>query len=150
MAIALISSGANLAAAQTIPPGATANRFTVTLEREADESYATLERRAEAAARAATQRTFDSDILVRSVVVTIVAENRGLSAPILTLQATREQWRQLPDPQRWSTYYPTAQALLQLSLAATSTTPAPLSALNLNRPPVLPQHEVDRRNRTEG
>ncbi|MBD2089080.1 hypothetical protein H6F67_04330 [Microcoleus sp. FACHB-1515] len=100
---------------------ASANRLTLTLEREAEESYAVLERRAEAAARAATQRLFDSDLLVRSVVVTIVAENRGLAAPVLTLQVTREQWRQLPDPQRWSTYYPSASALLQLSPTAPAT-----------------------------
>lgn len=99
-------------------PTANANRFTLTLEREAEESYSVLERRAEAAARAATQRLFDSDILVRSVVVTIVAENRGLVAPVLTLQVTREQWRRLPDPQRWSTYYPSASALLELNSTA--------------------------------
>jgi len=119
------SSGA---IAQSVPGGVSANRFTLTLEREAEESYATLERRAEAAARAATQRTFDSDILVRAVAVTIVAENRGLAAPVLTLQVTREQWRQLPDPQRWSSYYPTAQALLQLSPASTAATTVPAAA----------------------
>lgn len=107
----------SVTAAQGLPT-ANANRFTLTLEREAEESYAVLERRAEAAARAATQRLFDSDILVRSVVVTIVAENRGLAAPVLTLQVTREQWRQLPDPQRWSTYYPSASALLELNSTA--------------------------------
>ena len=126
VSIALTSGLPSVAVAQLIP-AATANRFTLTLEREAEESYPVLERRAEAAARAATQRLFDSDILVRSVLVTIVAENRGLAAPVLTLQVTREQWRQLPDPQRWSTYYPSASALLQLGStapAATTSTPA--------------------------
>lgn len=127
VAIALTSvpsmTRTELAMAQGIPT-ASANRVILTLEREAEESYAVLERRAEAAARAATQRLFDGDLLVRSVVVTIVAENRGLAAPVLTLQVTREQWRQLPDPQRWSTYYPSASALLQLNLTAPDA-PAP-------------------------
>lgn len=141
VSIAFASVLPRVAVAQAVPatsiPATIANRLILTLEREAEESYPVLERRAEAVARAATQRLFDSDILVRSVVVTIVAENRGLAAPVLTLQVTREQWRQLPDPQRWSTYYPSAAALLQLS----SSVAAPVAI-------ALPPAQIDRLNAT--
>ena len=69
-------------------------------------------RRAEAAARATTQRSFDQDILVTEVSVIISAQNRGSTAPILSLEVSRPQWRISPDPQIWTTYFKTARDLL--------------------------------------
>ena len=77
-----------------------------------EESYDTLLRRAEAAARATTQRSFDQDILVTEVSVIISAQNRGSTAPILSLEVSRPQWRISPDPQIWTTYFKTARYLL--------------------------------------
>lgn len=109
------------------PPVAQAapSRISITLDRQPDESYETMERRAESIARAVAQRSFDSNILVTDVVVTIVGANRGLEAPILMLQVSRQQWRSRPDPQLWATYFRSARALLQIEpLAPAATQPA--------------------------
>ncbi len=87
-------------------------RMSVSLDRELDESYEILLRRAESAARAAAQRSFDSDLLVSEVLVTIVGENRGLAVPILSLEVSRVQWSRRPDPTLWTRYYRTAPVLL--------------------------------------
>src|SRR4028119_1780266 len=49
----------------------------VSLSRQPGESYQSFVRRAEAVARAAAQRSFDRDILVTEVAVTIKGENDG-------------------------------------------------------------------------
>ena len=90
------------------------SRVNITLERQPNESFPTLIRRAETVARAAAQRSFDNDILVTQAAVVVIVENGGLSAPILSLEVSRENWKNYPNAQRWSTYYPNAQALLQI------------------------------------
>lgn len=90
------------------------SRVNITLERQPNESFQTLTRRAETVARAAAQRSFDNDILVTQAAVIVTAENGGLSAPILSLEVSRDNWKNYPNAQRWSTYYPTAQALLRI------------------------------------
>lgn len=90
-------------------------RNTITLDWEQGEPYSSLLRRAEAAARAATQRSFDSDILITDVVITIVGDSRGSVVPVLTLEVSRNEWRTRPDPTYWSTYYRTSQTLLELN-----------------------------------
>ncbi|MEB3181003.1 MAG: hypothetical protein VKL59_18515, partial [Nostocaceae cyanobacterium] len=88
-------------------------RVDLTLDRRPEEAYDTFLRRAEAAARAAAQRSFDKDILITDVSVIISGQNRGAVAPVLSLEVTRPQWRNRPDPQRWATYYKTARRLLR-------------------------------------
>jgi len=90
------------------------SRVNITLERQPNESYQTLTRRAEAVARAAAQRSFDNDILVTEATVVVTGQHIGLSAPILILQVSRDNWKNFPDSQRWSTYYPNSKALLRI------------------------------------
>jgi len=89
-------------------------RVDVTLDRRAGETYETLLRRAEIAARAAAQRGFDRDILATQVSVIVSAQSEGSVVPVLTLDVSRNQWRGRPDPQRWATYFRSSQALLNL------------------------------------
>lgn len=87
-------------------------RLNVSLARQPSESYRSFVRRAEAVARAAAQRSFDRDILVSDIAVTIVGQNNGSIAPILSLNVSRPNWRRRPDAQRWATYFPDTQKLL--------------------------------------
>jgi hypothetical protein len=87
----------------------------VTLAVNPGETYNALLRRAETVARAAAQRSFDRDILISEVSIIIVGSQGGKTVQVLSLQASREQWRARPDPRRWVTYYPSAQRLLGLS-----------------------------------
>ncbi len=88
------------------------SRLDLFLTREADETYDTLLRRGEMAARAGAQRSFDQDLLITNVSVTVVVEGDGVSVPILALRVDRDQWRSRPETYYWATYYRTAEALL--------------------------------------
>ena len=112
------------------PPIAQAytSRVNITLDRQPNESFATLVRRAEAVARAAAQRSFDNDILVTEAAIIITGQNIGLSAPVLTLEVNRQNWTRHPDVQRWSTYYPRSKELLRIDdpvPATVATAPSP-------------------------
>ncbi len=93
---------------------ASPTRVDVTLDVLENETFDLLLRRAEAVARAATQRSFDREILITEVNVVIAARKGDNLAPILSLQVTRENWRDRPDPRVWSTYYRTSRRLLNL------------------------------------
>jgi len=96
------------------PPSAQAYtaRLNVALTREAGESFQSFLRRAEAVARAGAQRSFDRDILVTDVAVTVMGQNNGAIVPLLSLEVSRPSWRSRPDPQRWITYFPNTDTLL--------------------------------------
>ncbi|NET34421.1 MAG: hypothetical protein F6K19_20745 [Cyanothece sp. SIO1E1] len=89
-------------------------RATIALDQQSDETFETLIHRAELAARTAAQRSFDTDVLIADVVITITGESQGLVVPILTLQVNRPQWKNRPDPKFWSTYFRDARDLLGL------------------------------------
>lgn len=88
------------------------SRLDLFLARETGETYDTLLRRAEMAARAGAQRSFDQDLLITNVSVTVVVEGEGVTVPILSLRVDRDQWRSRPETYYWATYYRTAEALL--------------------------------------
>jgi len=87
-------------------------RVNLSLDRQPNESYETIVRRAEAIARAAVQRSFDSDILVNEASVIVTCDNNGLMAPIISVKVSRSQWSNTPDIQRWTRYYSNSRALL--------------------------------------
>ncbi len=102
---------------QAIAPAmvqASPTRVDVTLDVLDNETFDLLLRRAEAVARAAAQRSFDREILITEVNVVIAARKGNNLAPILSLQVTRENWRDRPDPRVWSTYYRISRRLLNL------------------------------------
>ena len=88
------------------------SRLDLFLARESGETYDTLLRRAEMAARAGAQRSFDQDLLTTNVSVNVVVESEGITVPILALRVDRDNWRVRPETYYWATYYRTAQTLL--------------------------------------
>jgi hypothetical protein len=88
------------------------SRLDLFLTKEAGETYDTLLRRGEMAARAGAQRSFDQDLLITNVSVTVVVEGDGVSVPILALRVDRDQWRARPETYYCATYYRTAEVLL--------------------------------------
>ena len=87
-------------------------RVNVALTRETGESFRSFLRRAEAVARAAAQRSFDRDILVTEVAVTVIGQNNGAIVPLMSLDVSRQSWTRSPDPQNWITYFPNTDTLL--------------------------------------
>ncbi|NER22007.1 MAG: hypothetical protein F6J86_31375 [Symploca sp. SIO1B1] len=120
-------------------------RIEVSLTRQSEESYQDLLRRAEAVARAATQRSLDGDILVTEVAVTITGQNGGAIAPILLLEVSRSNWKRRPDPQLWATYFPNTQLLLGFTEIETEeeSPPVPPPAADDNTPSGAPPPPVD-------
>lgn len=111
-------TGINLLGTEALMPQsvhAYTARLNISVSRQQNESYRSFVRRAEAVARAAAQRSFDRDILVTDVAVTIVGQNNGSIAPILDLKVSRQNWRSRPDTPRWATYFPDTQTLLGFS-----------------------------------
>jgi hypothetical protein len=122
LAAILGSTGIWLTEALIAPQASQAytSRLDLFLAREAGETYDTLIRRGEMAARAGAQRSFDQDLLITNVSVTVVVEGDGVSVPILALQVDRDQWRSRPETYYWATYYRTAEALLNSSSGSLS------------------------------
>lgn len=92
------------------------SRMEITLTLQPGETYEVLQRRAQLVARAATQRSFDRDILIQDVAITILIDHRGAIVPLALLEVDRLQWRDRPDAHLWMSYYPTAKSLLNLNL----------------------------------
>jgi len=120
LSLILLLAGATWVSTNVIAPAsvyAEPTRVDITLDPLPNETFELLLRRAEAIARAATQRSFDRDILINEVNVVIAARNQDNLAPILNLKVTRTNWRDRPDPKIWSTYYRTSKSLLNLEPA---------------------------------
>jgi len=119
LAVVLGLAGGGLVEHAIVPSAVQAYTGTVnvTIDVQPSEAYDTLVRRAEAIARAATQRSFDRDILMTDVAIVVIAQSATSTVPVLSLTTTRSQWRGQPDARRWATYYSTAKALLGMNTA---------------------------------
>lgn len=124
--------GISLSIGYTPAAYAYATQEEITVYPETGEDYNALTRRAETAARSLAQRRFDTDILQTRVIVTILTENNGQIAPILTLDVNRNDWRRRPDPQVWATYYHSTRSLLEMGGSGTPRSTQPVS------PPIVP------------
>ncbi|MDX2216189.1 MAG: hypothetical protein SFY66_23185 [Oculatellaceae cyanobacterium bins.114] len=158
--------GAWVAIAAAIPQVAQAYpyRVAIALEHESGESYDTIIRRAEAAARTVAQRSFSRDRGVTEVAITVMGQSGGAIAPLLSLEVNRDQWNSRPDARRWATYFLSARALLRLdgtipatvmpptatavppaavtAPQPTQTTPAPTTSIT-NEPVISPPEATD-------
>jgi hypothetical protein len=100
---------------QVIAPSAAVaytSRLDLFLTREPDESFEVFLQRAEIVARAAVQRSFDADVVMTDVVVTIVGDYQNVALPILTIDVSRSDWQLRPDVGYWATYYEAAEGLM--------------------------------------
>lgn len=119
------------------------SRVSVSIEVSSpNERYENFLRRAELVARAAVQRSFDTDLLITEALVTVVGEHRGLVAPVLEIKVTRPQWRSRPDPAYWATYFSTARSLLgyggRPATATVAPPPVPTTPQPVPAPAVVP------------
>ncbi len=117
------------------------------VNRQPNESYETLVRRAEAVALATTQQKFHQNVQVTNVSVTIVGQNKGEIAPVLSLQVSRPQWHKqmkvcsndqylgscLPNSPLWVRYFTDARSLLGFE-DNTNTTPSESETTNQTTP----------------
>lgn len=100
-------------------------RLERSLIRQPEETYEDLLGRAEAAANTEAQASFDQGDGVTNVAITILAQNQGQIAPILSLQVSRDEWFNQPDAQRWATYFTNARVLLGFEDVAATTSDQP-------------------------
>ncbi|MCP2730003.1 hypothetical protein [Limnofasciculus baicalensis] len=114
-------------------------RVDVSLTSQTDETYENFLRRGEAVARAAAQRSFDGDILVTEVAITIVGEHNGEIAPVLLLSVSRQDWKNRPDAQYWATYFSTSKLLLNFEPPIPPPQATPDTSVAPSEPPLQPQ-----------
>lgn len=92
------------------------SRLNLFLTLEDGEPYKSLVRRANMAARAGAQRSFDQELLITEVVINVTGENSdGIAVPVLSLRVSRQEWSQQPVTEYWATYFRGAQTLLESS-----------------------------------
>ncbi|MDF5730182.1 MAG: hypothetical protein PUP92_19735 [Rhizonema sp. PD38] len=129
-------------------------RVDLSIDRLPEENYETLLRRAETAARAGAQRSFDRDILVTDVSIIVSVQNYGAIAPVLELAASRPQWSSYPDPKRWATYFKSTRSLLyfestknhtsaQVPTTTPTAQPQPTTQQFINTPQAQPQQPTN-------
>ncbi|MGF1516281.1 MAG: hypothetical protein ACFCVB_00555 [Nodosilinea sp.] len=111
---ALVGFGGVALPALVAPPVAQAytSRVNLYVVREQGESFTTLVQRSEIIARAAVQRSFDADVLMTDVIVTVIGDNQGISVPILTVPVSRGEWRLIPDVTQWAQYFEASRYLV--------------------------------------
>ncbi len=110
---ALAGAGIAVIPALVAPPAVQAytSRHTVFLVRAGGESFDTLVQRSEIVARAAIQRSFDVDVLITDVVITVVGDNQGIAIPILMVPVSRNDWQANPDVRAWARYFEASRNL---------------------------------------
>jgi hypothetical protein len=110
----VVGLGGGLAPVVLTPPAAQAytSRVNLFVVREPGESFETLVMRSEIIARAAVQRSFDADVLMTDVIVTVIGDNQGISVPILTVPVSRSDWRLRPDVTVWARYFEASRNLV--------------------------------------
>ena len=117
LAVLLGTSGALWLTEALIMPKASyayTSRLNLFLTLEDEEPYSSLVRRANMAARAGAQRSFDQDLLITEVVINVTGENiDGIAVPVLNLRVSRQEWSQQPVTEYWATYFRGAQTLLK-------------------------------------
>ena len=119
LAVLLGSSSALWLAEALIMPKASyayTSRLNLFLTLEDGEPYSSLVRRANMAARAGAQRSFDQDLLITEVVINVTGENSdGIAVPVLSLRVSRQEWSQQPVTEYWATYFRGAEVFLESS-----------------------------------
>ncbi|WP_071527363.1 hypothetical protein [Nodosilinea nodulosa] len=111
---ALLGLGGATVPMLVAPPVAQAytSRVNLFVVREQGESFDTLVQRSEIIARAAIQRSFDADVLMTDVIVTVIGDNQGVAVPILTVPVSRSDWQLRPDVTQWANYFEAARSLV--------------------------------------
>jgi hypothetical protein len=109
----LMGLGTAVVPALVDPPAAEAytSRLSLFLVRQGGENFETLVQRSEIVARAAIQRSFDADVLMTDVVITVVGDNQGISVPILMVPVSRSEWQANPDVRAWARYFEASRNL---------------------------------------
>jgi hypothetical protein len=93
------------------------------IDRQPNETYESLLSRAEAAAKAAVEKSFAQNRGATDVSIVVVANNQGEIAPVLSLEANRSAWLG-SNAQRSITYFNQARSLLGFDEDIATSSPA--------------------------
>jgi hypothetical protein len=107
----------------------------ITIDRQPNETYDSLVQRAESAARAAVEQSFDQGSRTTNVSVVILGQNQGVIAPVLAIGVSRPQWRSGGNE---ITYFNSARSLLRLEEQQLATADSPQEQKNTPSVPTPP------------
>ncbi len=108
------------------PAQAVPARANLSLEAYPDEGYQQFVRRSEAMAQAEIDARFSRDITISRISLVAMGQNGGQSAPLLSIDIDRTQWRHNPNITQYARYYPDSQTLLDLPFSGTNFAPPEL------------------------
>jgi hypothetical protein len=94
----------------------------VSVPRIPGESFEMMVLRSQAMAKTFIQRSFNKNKSVTNVNLTVIGENQGFIAPIVSVKVNRQGWQRNPNPLMWATYFTNAQTLLNLPDSFTTAT----------------------------
>jgi hypothetical protein len=110
-----------------IPPAqAVPARANLNLEAYPDEGFQQFVRRAEATAQAEIDARFSRDITISRISLVVMGYNGGQSAPILSIDLDRSEWRRNPTITQYARYSPESHTLLGLPLTGADFAPPTL------------------------
>jgi hypothetical protein len=95
-------------AAQTVQ----VNQVNIAIAPQPQESFARLVQRGEKLAAQTLNTRFKAKNSPSNLRVTVMGENNGMVAPLLSIAISRQAWLGQPVATRWATYYPDSQRLL--------------------------------------
>ncbi len=109
----------------------------LTLSREANETYLSFVQRATNLVTTRLGNNFSQNSSLNQVRIVVIGENNGNVAPVLSVNMSRQQWLNNPNPEPLINYFPDSQFLLGFDTPAPATpqksptpTPSPVSQPN--------------------
>jgi hypothetical protein len=119
----LIAQAIKAGVATTSPPNQpNVVQLQVSVPRIPGESFEMMVLRSQAMAKTFIQRSFNKNKSVTNVNLTVIGENQGFIAPIVSVKVNRQGWQRNPNPLMWATYFTNAQTLLNLPDSFTTAT----------------------------
>jgi hypothetical protein len=107
------------------------SQIPLTLSREPDETYPSFVQRATTLVATRLKNDFSKNSSLNELRIVVIGQNNGNIAPVLSVNMSRQQWLNNPNPQPLINYFADSEFLLgfdtPVPATATTSTPAPMS-----------------------
>jgi hypothetical protein len=116
LTVALVDSPVAIAQISQIP---------LTLSREPDETYPSFVQRATTLVATRLKNDFSKNSSLNELRIVVIGQNNGNIAPVLSVNMSRQQWLNNPNPQPLINYFSDSEFLLGFEIPVTPTPPTP-------------------------
>ena len=127
--VALVDSPVAIAQISQIP---------LTLSREPDETYPNFVQRATTLVTARLKNDFSKNSSLNELRIVVIGQNNGNIAPVLSVNMSRRQWLNNPNPQPLINYFSDSEFLLGFDVPVAPVAPTPQTAIAAPTNPTTP------------